>query len=75
VLDGGRAGRLFPVGDAGALAAQIGELLDDPDQRAALAARAATVVAALDWPVVAARVLEVYATAIEAAPRLAAGLD
>jgi phosphatidylinositol alpha-mannosyltransferase len=67
VLDG--SGALFPVGDAGALASTIGELLDDPDRRAQLAARASTVVADYDWPVVAQRVLEVYHFAIEAAPR------
>ncbi|WP_432975674.1 glycosyltransferase family 4 protein [Dactylosporangium sp. CA-233914] len=67
VLDGGSAGALFPVGDAGALARIAGELLDDPVRRTALAARGAEVVAAYDWPVVAERVLEVYSTAIEVA--------
>ena len=68
VLDGGRAGALFPVGDSAALAATLDALLDDPGRRAELAAHAAQVAAAFDWPVVAARVIEVYATAIEAAP-------
>ncbi|MET7400690.1 glycosyltransferase family 4 protein [Dactylosporangium sp. NPDC005572] len=67
VLDGGRAGALFPVGDAAELARVAGALLDDPARRAALAARATEVVAAYDWPVVAERVLEVYSTAIEVA--------
>jgi phosphatidylinositol alpha-mannosyltransferase len=67
VLDGGEAGALFPVGDAGALARSAAALLDDPARRAALAARGAEVVAAYDWPVVAERVLEVYSTAIEVA--------
>ncbi|MEV0128240.1 glycosyltransferase family 4 protein [Dactylosporangium sp. NPDC050688] len=67
VLDGGRAGALFPVGDSAALADTIAGLLDDPARRAALAARATGVVSAYDWPVVAERVLEVYATAIEVA--------
>ncbi|GAA3242467.1 glycosyltransferase family 4 protein [Dactylosporangium siamense] len=67
VLDGGRAGALFPVGDSAALASTIGGLLDDPTRRAALAARATEVVAAYDWPVVAERVLEVYSTVIEVA--------
>ncbi len=40
VLDGGRAGRLFPVGDAAALQAHLRELLTDDDARAALAAAA-----------------------------------
>jgi len=66
VLDGGRAGALFPTGDAAALTAVLAELLDDPDRRAELSARASTAVAAFDWRSVAKRVLEVYATAIEA---------
>jgi phosphatidyl-myo-inositol alpha-mannosyltransferase len=66
VLDGGRAGALFPTGDAAALAALLGELLDDPGRRSELAAAAAVAVSAFDWPSVAARVLEVYAAAIEA---------
>lgn len=67
VLDNGRAGLLFPTGDATALADRLAELLDAPARRAALAAHASTVVAGYDWSVVASRVLEVYATAIEAA--------
>jgi phosphatidyl-myo-inositol alpha-mannosyltransferase len=66
VLAGGAAGALFPPGDAGALAATLEKLLDDPEGRADLAGRARAAVAAYDWPVVASRVLEVYATAIEA---------
>jgi phosphatidylinositol alpha-mannosyltransferase len=66
VLDGGTAGALFPTGDAAALAGTLGDLLDHPERRAALAARASQVVTAYDWPVIAARVLEVYASAIEA---------
>ncbi|MCW3843855.1 glycosyltransferase family 4 protein [Micromonospora yasonensis] len=66
VLDGGRAGRLFPTGDAAALRTALVELLDDADRRAALTACGDQVVASFDWPVVARRVLEVYAAAIEA---------
>ena len=67
VLDGGRAGALFPTGDAAALAGLLAELLDDPAPAApSWPRRARTVVAAFDWPSVASRVLEVYATAIEA---------
>lgn len=66
VLEGGRAGALFPVGDSRALAATILELLEDQGRRAVLSERARTAVAAYDWPVVAAQVLEVYATAIDA---------
>ncbi|MFI7078829.1 glycosyltransferase family 4 protein [Micromonospora sp. NPDC049903] len=66
VLDGGRAGRLFPTGDAVTLRQRLAELLDDPAQRAELTACGHQVVANFDWPVVARRVLEVYAAAIEA---------
>jgi phosphatidylinositol alpha-mannosyltransferase len=66
VLDGGRAGALFPTGDARALTALLDSLLDDPVRRAELATCARAAVAAFDWPSVASRVLEVYATAIEA---------
>jgi phosphatidylinositol alpha-mannosyltransferase len=66
VLDGGSAGALFPVGDAAVLASVLGDLLDHPERRTVLAERASKVVAGYDWPVVAQRVLEVYATAIDA---------
>jgi phosphatidylinositol alpha-mannosyltransferase len=66
VLDGGRAGLLFATGDAEDLTRSLAGLLDDEDRRAQLAACAREAVAAFDWPAVAARVLEVYATAIEA---------
>jgi phosphatidylinositol alpha-mannosyltransferase len=75
VLDGGRAGALFPVGDANALVTVLDELLDDPERRTALATRAQEVVAAYDWPTVAKRVVEVYATAIEATPAVSADRD
>src|SRR6266508_4629743 len=61
--------------DAGALAATLADLLDQPVIRAELAARAADVVAAYDWPSVAARVLEVYATAIEANEGVGTGVE
>ncbi|MET8092663.1 glycosyltransferase family 4 protein [Micromonospora sp. NPDC005220] len=66
VLDGGRAGRLFPTGDPVGLRDVLGELLDDPAGRATLSVCGDQVVANFDWPVVARRVLEVYAAAIEA---------
>jgi phosphatidylinositol alpha-mannosyltransferase len=66
VLDGGRAGALFPTGDQASLTRLLGELLDDPARRAELASCARLAVGAFDWPSVANRVLEVYATAIEA---------
>jgi phosphatidylinositol alpha-mannosyltransferase len=64
------AGVLFPTGDADALAETLGRLLDDPAARQALSERAREAVASYDWPAIAERVLEVYATAIEAAPEL-----
>jgi phosphatidyl-myo-inositol alpha-mannosyltransferase len=75
VLDGGRAGALFPVEDAEALAATLARLLDDPAARARLATHGARVVAAFDWQVLAERVIEVYAAAIEATPQLAADAE
>ena len=66
VLDGGRAGALFPTGDAAALTALLAWLLDDPGRRTALATAARAAVEAFDWPSVAKRVLDVYVTAIEA---------
>ncbi|MGH3734135.1 MAG: glycosyltransferase family 4 protein [Micromonosporaceae bacterium] len=75
VLAGGEAGELFPVGDVAALADRLGALLDDPARRQALAARASDVVTRYDWPVVAERVLEVYATAIDATSGLVTGDD
>jgi phosphatidylinositol alpha-mannosyltransferase len=66
VLDNGRAGALFRGGNPRALADTIARLLDDPAEATALTVRARDVVAAYDWPTVAARVVEVYRTAIEA---------
>ncbi|MFI5954068.1 glycosyltransferase family 4 protein [Cryptosporangium sp. NPDC051539] len=68
VLDDGRAGALFPTGQPAALAECLNRLLDDPAQRRALAATGQATVAAFDWPVVAARVVDVYQSAIAAYP-------
>ena len=62
VLQGGAAGALFPVGDAAALAAAAGELLDDPARRKQLSAEARTAVRAYDWSTVARAVVRVYET-------------
>jgi phosphatidyl-myo-inositol alpha-mannosyltransferase len=69
VLDGGRAGVLVPAGVPAALSGALGDLLDDPGQRAALAAAGRRRAAMWDWPVVARRVLQVYETAVAADPR------
>ncbi len=75
VLDGGIAGVLSPVGDAPALGRALTQVLDDPGRRAVLAAQGRRVVAAYDWPVVAATVVKVYETVVAADPRLVAEAD
>lgn len=69
------AGALFPTSDPVALERLLEELLDDPARRADLAERARAAVAEYDWPAVASRVLEVYATAIEATDGRVIGVD
>jgi phosphatidylinositol alpha-mannosyltransferase len=68
VLDGGRAGRLFPAGDPVALAAVLAELLDAPEERERLAEVGARVVAPFDWSVISTEVMRVYELAIAGAP-------
>ncbi|MBA2555000.1 MAG: glycosyltransferase family 4 protein [Geodermatophilaceae bacterium] len=68
VLDGGRAGVLVPVGDAEALAAGLADVLDDSARREVLVATGRSVVAEYDWPVVAARIVDVYETVVAATP-------
>lgn len=68
VLEDGRAGRLFPTGDAAGLATCLEDLLRDPALRSAYGRAATEVVAAYDWPVVARQVLDVYETVIAAEP-------
>jgi phosphatidyl-myo-inositol alpha-mannosyltransferase len=67
VLDGGRAGRLFPVGDAGALAEALDDVLADAGLRARLVGAGNAAVAPFDWPVVMGEVLRVYELAIAGA--------
>jgi phosphatidylinositol alpha-mannosyltransferase len=69
VLDDGRAGVLYPVGDASALATALRGLLTEPLRRAELAAEARRRVAPFDWSVVANQVVRVYEAAIAADPR------
>ena len=75
VLDNGIAGVLFPVGDAPALARALSTVLDDPGRRAVLSAQGRRVVAAYDWPVVAATVVKVYETVVAADPRAVVEAD
>jgi phosphatidyl-myo-inositol alpha-mannosyltransferase len=74
VLHGGEAGMLFPTGDAAALAAAAGSLLDDPARRASLSKAAALAVREFDWSVVARDVLRVYQAVAPAAGRVAVSL-
>jgi phosphatidyl-myo-inositol alpha-mannosyltransferase len=62
VLLGGRAGVLFPVGDAAALAVAAADLLDDAPRRKQLSDEAKTAVRAYDWSTVARDVVRVYET-------------
>ena len=68
VLDEGRAGVLFPVGDSAALAGALADLLADPERRAALSAAGSRAVRAYDWSTVTRAVVEVYETVRAAAP-------
>jgi phosphatidylinositol alpha-mannosyltransferase len=67
VLDGGRAGELFPPGKPAALATALDRLLGDPVRRAELTRDARRAVAPYDWAVIVRDVLRVYEMAIEAA--------
>lgn len=69
VLQDGRAGVLFPVRDAGALARALGDLLGDPERQQALRVAALEAVQAYDWSTVTRQVLDVYETAAAMAPR------
>jgi phosphatidyl-myo-inositol alpha-mannosyltransferase len=69
VLDDGRAGTLFRMGDPVGLADALRGMLNEPQRRGELVANARRRVAAYDWPVVAGQVLRVYEQAIAADPR------
>ncbi|PWI42067.1 glycosyltransferase family 4 protein [Streptomyces sp. ICBB 8177] len=60
VLDGGRAGELFPVEDAEALADAALRLLADPGRLAALSTTGSRHVRRFDWSCVGAEILSVY---------------
>ncbi len=67
VLGGGVAGQLFPIGDSGALAAELARVLDDPVLRERLVDAGTKAVAPYDWAVVVTEVLRVYELAIAGA--------
>lgn len=69
VLDDGRAGVLFPVGDPVELASALRGMLAEPQRRAAMVEAGRQRVGGFDWPVVAGQVLRVYEQAIAADPR------
>lgn len=62
VLDGGRCGVTFPVGDAAALAAAVVDLLGDEARRTRLVEAGRRRAAAYDWKAVAGDLLDVYAS-------------
>jgi phosphatidylinositol alpha-mannosyltransferase len=69
VLDDGRAGVLFSVGDPVALAEALRGMLDSPRRRDSYVAAAGQRVTAFDWKVLSGQVLRVYEQAIAADPR------
>jgi phosphatidylinositol alpha-mannosyltransferase len=62
VLDGGRSGRLFAIGDSDDLAAIAAEMLDDPGERAALVRLGRATARSYDWSTVARDIERVYET-------------
>ena len=62
VLDDGRCGVLFPVGDPNALEYAVSALIEDDDRRARLVDAGRRRVMAYDWRTVAGDLLDVYAS-------------
>lgn len=62
VLDEGRCGQLFPVGDSMALESAVVGLLRDPEERIRLEAAGRQRVVAYDWRTVASDLIDVYAS-------------
>ncbi|MEV6210977.1 glycosyltransferase family 4 protein [Kitasatospora sp. NPDC051914] len=71
VLDGGRAGELFPVEDADGLAAAAVKLLGDPARLLELREAASRHVRRFDWETVGADILSVYETVTDGMPPVA----
>jgi phosphatidylinositol alpha-mannosyltransferase len=70
VLDGGRLGRLFPVGDAAGLADTLVDLFQDPVRRPEQVRLASAAVRRYDWSRVSDQVLAVYETVRDGADRV-----
>lgn len=70
VLDYGKAGFMFEVGNAGDLARAIDEALSNPEQKAAKIARATEFVQQFDWSEVTSKVLTVYEMVLSASSAL-----
>lgn len=70
VLDDGRAGYVFRVGDSADLARTVLAALADPDDRARRTALASTAVRQYDWSTVTSQVLTVYEMVLEASRAL-----
>lgn len=70
VLDGGRCGVTFPVGDVVALADAVVELLNDPSRRTALRALGRERVRRYDWTAVSDDVLHVYESVVSGQQRV-----
>lgn len=68
VLEGGECGRLFPTGDAQALAGAVDDVLGDEDARRALGERGREAARRYDWSNVVERILAVYQTVAPGAP-------
>jgi phosphatidyl-myo-inositol alpha-mannosyltransferase len=64
VLDDGAAGVLFRTGDSADLARTLVAVLQDPERRAKVEARASAVVRRYDWSAVTDQVLAVYEMAV-----------
>jgi phosphatidylinositol alpha-mannosyltransferase len=64
VLRDGEVGRLFPTGDASALADELALVLDDSVLRIGLAAAGQIAVKPFDWNVIGAQIMRVYELAI-----------
>jgi phosphatidylinositol alpha-mannosyltransferase len=73
VLGGGAFGELCRPSEPSALADAVCRLLSDPDHRGRLVRRAAAAAAAYDWSVVTPRIVDVYASALDASREVVAG--